>query len=70
MSMKQTNRLKRAGAVFCAGALVLSLFPATLAAGSGSAESSNINRQNYSRWSSPVTSYLYENESGGLTRVE
>ena len=33
--MKQTNRLKRAGAVFCAGALVLSLFPATLAAGSG-----------------------------------
>ena len=70
MSMKQTNRLKRAGAVFCAGALVLSLFPATLAAGSGPAESSNINRQNYSRWSSPVTSYLYENESGGLTRVE
>lgn len=68
--MKQTNHLKRAGAFFCAGALVLSLFPATLAAGSGPAESSNINKQNYSRWSSPVTSYLYENESGGLTRVE
>ena len=70
MSMKQTNRLKRAGAVLCAGALILSLLPATLAAGSGPAESSNINKENYSRWSSPVTSYLYENESGGLTRVE
>ena len=32
MSMKQTIRLKRAGAVHCAGALILSLLPATLAA--------------------------------------
>ena len=32
--------------------------------------SKNANNQDYSRWSKPVTSYLYENESGGLTREE
>ncbi len=35
--------------------------------------SNNVNKQNYinaSRWSTPVTSYLYENKNGGLTRVE
>lgn len=35
--------------------------------------SNNVNKQNYSRfkcWSSPVTSYLYENKNGGFTRVE
>lgn len=33
--------------------------------------SNNINRQNYSwNWASTVKSYLYENQTGGLTRVE
>ena len=32
--------------------------------------SSNVNRQNYGNWSKPIVSYLYENEDGGITRVE
>lgn len=32
--------------------------------------SSNVNRQNYGNWSTPIVSYLYENEDGGITRVE
>lgn len=32
--------------------------------------SSNCNAQQYSRWSSPVRSYLYNRKDGGVTRVE
>lgn len=52
--------------------LILGLTPAAGAA-EAPAQSGNKNRQNYSRWGNwaqPVTSYLYENEKGGLTRVE
>ena len=34
------------------------------------AQSWNIDRHNYSTWSSTVKSYLYQNENGGLTRLE
>lgn len=50
--------------------LCLSLAAPSLAAGT---ESKNINQQEYTngrRWSKTVKSYLYENENGGLTRVE
>ncbi len=43
-------------------------FPANAAA---PASSSNINAQNYTNWdASPVDSYLFANQDGGLTRVE
>ena len=62
---------KRALSLLLTLALTLSLLPgAALAAGSGPAESSNINDQDYTTWSRPVNSYLFENEAGGLTRVE
>ena len=50
--------------------LTTATIPASAA--SGPVSSNNIGKQNYSNWhySSPVTSYLYENEAGGLTRVE
>ena len=63
--MKQKMRI---GALTCAAMLVLSLVPGAAAA--GPAVSDNINRQNYTNWSSPVTSHLMENGAGGLTRVE
>ena len=47
----------------------LAVTPASAAEG-GPAVSSNINAQDYTTWSKPVKSYLYENETGGLTRVE
>ena len=68
--MKHRHLLRSAGAILCTGALILSLLPITLAAGSSPAVSSNVNKEDYIAWSSPVTSYLYENSSGGLTRVE
>ena len=49
--------------------MALSLVPAARAADQP-AVSSNINAQDYSRWSDTVKSYLYANPSGGLTRVE
>ena len=53
------------------GALALSLvtLPAA-AAGSAPVESDNRNDQDYFVWSTPVNSYLMENRTGGLTRVE
>lgn len=68
--MKHRHLLRSAGAILCTGALILSLLPITLAAGSSPAVSSNVNKEDYIAWSSPVTSYLYENSSGDLTRVE
>ena len=50
-------------------AMVLSLAPSARAA-EEPAKSKNINRQDYSLWASTVKSYLYENQQGGLTRVE
>ncbi|MBR3060502.1 MAG: S-layer homology domain-containing protein [Oscillospiraceae bacterium] len=50
--------------------LILGLCIPSSAAGAGPAESTNYAAQNYTRWSYPVRSYLYENSSGGLTRVE
>ena len=61
--------LRRMGALVCTGALLLSLVPAAAAAGTP-AESRNIHKEDYTTWSKPVTSYLYENQAGGLTRVE
>ena len=49
--------------------LGLAVTPASAADG-GPTKSDNLNAQNYTTWSKPVTSYLYENEAGGLTRVE
>lgn len=40
------------------------------AAGDTPAVSSNINAQDYTTYGKPVNSYLFENEDGGLTRVE
>ncbi len=40
------------------------------AAGETPAVSSNINAQDYTTYGKPVNSYLFENEDGGLTRVE
>ena len=51
-------------------ALALTLAPAGRAAAAQPVKSCNINAQDYSRWSSTVNSYLYENPQGGLTRVE
>ena len=59
----------RMGALACAAALVLSLVPAAAAA-EGPAVSKNINYQDYITRSTPVYSYLMENNNGGLTRVE
>ena len=62
---------KRVMALFLTWAVALSLvtLPAA-AAGSSPVVSNNRNDQDYSVWSTPVRSYLMENEAGGLTRVE
>lgn len=56
-------------AAACALVLSLSLLPAAQAAATP-AKSTNINKQDYTTGGSTVKSYLYENEDGGLTRVE
>ncbi|MDE6591349.1 MAG: hypothetical protein K2K53_13635, partial [Oscillospiraceae bacterium] len=65
--------LKKLPAVLCAFVLLLSLAPAARAADEP-AVSSNKNHNCYgsgtSNWASTVKSYLFENPSGGLTRVE
>lgn len=66
--------LHKLAAAACVLLLVLTLCPAARAADSP-AVSKNKNRNLYhgnasGNYSSPVTSYLYENPSGGLTRVE
>lgn len=62
---------KRLFSLFLSLAMALSLMaPLVSAAGETPAVSDNINGQDYTSWSRPVTSYLMENEAGGLTRVE
>ena len=39
-------------------------------ANSGPVKSNNINAQHYDTWFNTIESYLYQNEAGGLTRVE
>ena len=68
---------KRIFAIFLALCLVVSIF-ATTAGTSVSAvtttcttySGSNVERQNYDRWSSPITSYLTVCEDGSLMRVQ
>ncbi|MBO4330645.1 MAG: S-layer homology domain-containing protein [Oscillospiraceae bacterium] len=50
--------------------LILFLAAPTFAAGSAPAETANYAAQNYGVWAFAVKSYLYEDPSGGLTRVE
>ena len=58
-------------AMVCVWAMLLTaLLPSAWAAEPAGAVSSNIHKNDYTTWSRPVTSYLYENETGGLTRVE
>ena len=57
-------------AMVCVWAMLLTaLLPSAWAAEPAGAVSSNIHKNNYTTWSAPVTSYLYENEAGGLTRA-
>ncbi len=48
----------------------LGLLAPAYAAGGAPEESTNYAAQNYSRWASPVNSYLFADSAGGLTRVE
>lgn len=60
----------RITAAFCILTLLLSLAP-TAHAADGPAKSDNIGKHNYSYYSAnTVKSYLFENNQGGLTRVE
>lgn len=70
--MKQRSKhFRRLTALLCTLALTLALVPAASAAGAAPMPSKNIGMQAYSgNWSEPVTSYLYQNSQGGLTRVE
>ena len=54
----------------CTLGMLASLVPVASASGTAPVVSNNKNDQDYTRWSSTVKSYLYENEDGGLTRVE
>ena len=56
--------------VLCAAVLMLNFVPSVSAQGNQPAESSNIHRGDYTVWSKPVQSHLYQNSQGGLTRVE
>ena len=61
---------KRARSLFLALVATLSLIVVPAGAAGSPAVSSNINAQDYTTWSKPVNSYLFENEANGLTRVE
>lgn len=54
----------------CTLGMLASLVPVASASGTAPVVSNNKNDQDYTRWSSTVKSYLYENEDGGLTRAE
>ena len=58
---------KRARSLFLALAATLSLIVVPAGAAGSPAVSSNINAQDYTTWSKPVNSYLFENEANGLT---
>ena len=66
------RKIKHLTALLCALVLALSLCPAALAAGVTPRTSRNTGRQAYrlANWSEPVTSYLFQNDQSGLTRVE
>lgn len=71
--MKRQRSFSRVLSLLLCLAMALSLAPTAFAAKPQAAESKNINAQEYvnSRWwAVPMKSYLYENEMGGLTRVE
>lgn len=68
--MRNQHSPRKLLSLFFAMTLLLSLVPAVSAAETEGATSSNLGKQDYTTWSKPVTSYLYENEDGGLTRVE
>ena len=68
--MKQkTSRLLSVALALC---MALALLPGAALAADSPVESNNIYSQvyEYGRWATTVNSYLCENESGGLTRVE
>lgn len=63
---------RRLTAAFCMAVLLLTLAPAAYAADEPAA-TKNIGKHNYGYYgygTVPVRSYLFENEQGGLTRVE
>ena len=64
---KRTSRLVSTLLILC---IAPALLPGTALAADGPEKTSNRNRQNYSALASTISSYLYENEDGGLTRVE
>ena len=61
---------KRACSLFLALAVMLSLTAVPAGAAESPAVSRNHSAQDYTTWSKPVNSYLFENGDGGLTRVE
>lgn len=65
---------RRALSLALCAVMALSLLPAAFAADLQPAASQNINDQDYpyydATYATPIQSYLYENQSGGLTRVE
>ena len=61
---------KKCLAVLLAAVLAVGLLPATAFAADSPAESRNCVQRAYTKYGSTINSYLYENESGGLTRVE
>lgn len=61
---------KRACSLFLALAVMLSLTVVPAGAAESPAVSRNRSAQDYTTWSKPVNSYLFENGAGGLTRVE
>lgn len=61
---------KKAIALILSLAICLGLLPAAFAADAQPASSNNKNAQDYTTYGNTVKSYLYQNQSGGLTRVE
>ena len=61
---------KRACSLFLALAVMLSLTVVPAGAAESPVVSRNRSAQDYTTWSKPVNSYLFENGDGGLTRVE
>lgn len=69
----KTKRFRRVTALLCALALTLSLAPAAFAAGSPAVSDNSMTSgygEKLNNWAKPVTSYLFENPQGNLTRVE
>ena len=64
------KKAQRWTALLCALALMLTLSPPVVSAAESPASSRNINGQDYATYGTTVKSYLYENDQGGVTRVE